>query len=217
MKGAARLAKIVMAFGVLAIALTLFAHAEENTTEFLGGTGTESDPFLIASASQLSNMRNHLDAHFELVADISFSDADFAEGGNFYNKGNGWVPIGDETAPFSGTLLGGQHTISGLTTKNSYRAGLWGAIDGGSIVGLHVIDANVSGKEYAGVLAGTCVNSTISDCFTSGVVVSDAEVTTRYTETREQASPSGGTYKTIYFYADSLSYAGGTEMLLRRS
>ena len=84
--------------------------AMENTAEFLGGDGTEESPYLISNKTHLNNVRNHLDAHFLMVADIEFNEADFAQGGEFYNGGQGWEPIGmDSERSFSGLFDGGEH------------------------------------------------------------------------------------------------------------
>lgn len=69
---------------VAAFAVTV-AFAVENTTEFAGGDGTEANPYLISTKVHLNNVRNHLDAHFKMTADIVFADADFAAGGAFHN------------------------------------------------------------------------------------------------------------------------------------
>jgi hypothetical protein len=43
--------------------------------DFAGGSGTESDPYLVATAIQLDNVRNHLDAHSRQTADINLDVA----------------------------------------------------------------------------------------------------------------------------------------------
>ncbi|MBQ6810477.1 MAG: hypothetical protein IJO94_03630, partial [Firmicutes bacterium] len=81
---------------------TLFSITPAADAEFAGGSGTEDNPYLIADKYQLNNVRNHLDAHFKMTADIEFTEADFAEGGAFYNNGAGWKPIGvDEEYAFA--------------------------------------------------------------------------------------------------------------------
>ena len=39
--------------------------------EFMVGDGTKENPFLVATADQLSNIRNYLDKHFKQIADIT--------------------------------------------------------------------------------------------------------------------------------------------------
>ena len=58
----------------------------ENTTEFLGGNGTEENPYLISNKTHLNNVRNYLDAHFKMVADIEFTEADLPKLVRFITK-----------------------------------------------------------------------------------------------------------------------------------
>ena len=74
--------------------------------EFIGGTGTETDPYLIASAEQFKNIANHLDSSFELLADIDFN-------GETIGGGMGVVP-----GTFTGTFNGNGKTIKGLRTDS---------------------------------------------------------------------------------------------------
>ena len=81
--------------------------------EFAGGSGTEGDPYLVATADHLNNVRNHLDQHFRQIADLDLS---------FYRSGSGWNPIGTSTDRFTGTYDGNGYTISDLFIK---QAGEW--------------------------------------------------------------------------------------------
>ncbi len=47
-----------------------FATTTENTTEFLGGCGTEEEPYLISTWDHLDNVRNYPDAYYELVCNL---------------------------------------------------------------------------------------------------------------------------------------------------
>ena len=104
---------IVVLF-IIALFSSISVFAAENTTEFFGGDGTENNPYIIGKKEHLNNVRNYPDSCFELVVDLTFEEADFAEGGDFYNQGNGWDPIGTEELPLSGTFNGNNHIISGL-------------------------------------------------------------------------------------------------------
>lgn len=92
------------------------AAATGNTTEFAGGSGTAEDPYLIATKHHLDNVRFYLSAHFKMINDIEFVEEDFAEGGDFYNNGVGWIPIGGYVSPtkFTGNFNGNGHKIVGL-------------------------------------------------------------------------------------------------------
>src|SRR5690554_6662280 len=83
---------------------------------FAGGDGSVENPYQIADAIQLNEVRhnspgpgqNYLKDHFILTANIDLSA---------YASGEGWVPIGDNTGGstrFEGTFDGKGHTISGL-------------------------------------------------------------------------------------------------------
>ena len=48
--------------------------------EFAGGTGVNGDPWLIETAEQLNNVRNHLDGYFELIGDIDLNVAPYNTG-----------------------------------------------------------------------------------------------------------------------------------------
>ena len=152
------LCTILFAFGAISV------FAAENTTEFFGGDGTENNPYIIGKKEHLNNVRNYPDACFELVVDLAFEEADFAEGGDFYNQGNGWDPIGTEELPFSGTFNGNNHIISGLkkivSVTQSVTGGLF-AYNDGAISDLTITESRFNIESsvrdtivYAGGIAG---------------------------------------------------------------
>ena len=161
---------------------TVVTALTENTTEFLGGDGTEENPYLISNKTHLNNVRNYLDAHFKMVANIEFTEVDFAENGQFYNDGQGWEPIGmNSERPFFGSLDGDGHTITGLVCHRSGAdevcAGLFG-YNQGHIQNLGMVEGDVSAtstanssyaRASAGGIAGSNVG-TISDCYNTGSV-----------------------------------------------
>ncbi len=78
------------------------------------GAGTQDNPFLISTFSELNQIRSGLDKHYKLMSDIHVSEAEQAKG---------WKPIGApyEGFPqgdFTGVLDGNGHSIIGLTCKN---------------------------------------------------------------------------------------------------
>ena len=150
----------------------LTANAE--SIEFAGGSGTEADPYLIKTKEQLDNVRNHLDAHYKIVEDIVFSDADFAEGGIFYNDGSGWQPIGTSATPFSGTFDGGGHSISGMTIttgiEQSISVGLFGYSDG-EIKNINMTQSDIS------IVGDSTVQSTSRDYAYIGSVIGHGSAT----------------------------------------
>ncbi len=150
---------------------------EENTTEFAGGYGTFNSPYLISSKEHLSNARRYLGGHFKLLNNITFTDADFAEGGAFYNGGAGWLPIGDETNAFTGVFDGNGFIIEKLQSNSSHtHVGLFGyntgtvknlGMGGGSIF-TNITDSLVH-SAYAGGVVGYNYG-TIMNCYNTGSV-----------------------------------------------
>ncbi len=160
---------------------------------FAGGNGTYSNPYLISTKKQLANMNNTqvLNAYFKLTNDIAFSPEDFAPGGEFYNDGHGWFPIGFYIPgvygqAFRGVFDGDGHVISGLQcsyygTGNLGKGyyGLFSANNYGTIKNLGIenstflcYSASDSGTdfEYVGAIAG--INTgTISNCYSKNNII----------------------------------------------
>lgn len=120
---------------------------------FSGGSGTASDPYLIATPQDLDQIRNNLSANFKLVNDIDLS-------------GVNWVPIGTSSAPFKGTFDGGGHVIRNLYIYTSTdNTGLFGYLSLAKVKNLGFENAQVQGKNETGVLAGSAVSSNITNVY----------------------------------------------------
>lgn len=152
--------------------------ASGNTTEFAGGSGTEEDPYLIETKDHLDNVRRHLSSHFKLIADIVFTEADFAEGGDFYNDGTGWIPIRSATSYnfFTGVLDGNGYSIYNLqinlTSNKSTDVGLFEK-NKGTIKNLGMENFEISltlTDDAYGCAGGFAGNNygTIENCFSIG-------------------------------------------------
>ena len=169
---------LVLSVGVLSI------EARAETSGFAGGSGTADDPYLIETAAQLDSVRNDLEAHYKLTADIVFAAEDFAENGAYYNKKAGWKPIGTSSAPFTGTFDGDKHSITGLFIDISASSlgspwGLFGSLSGATIQNLNMVDTNIAsstsqtvigGTFYMGSICGQADNSTIIGCSNTGII-----------------------------------------------
>lgn len=75
--------------------------------KFAGGSGTEEDPYQIASASQLDSVLHSPTEYFIQIAGIDLDVSPF-------NTGPGWSPIGTSAASFAGSYDG-----------NGYKIWLW--------------------------------------------------------------------------------------------
>ena len=150
---------------------------------FAGGDGSDENPFLIATATQLRNMeylvnkknKEYGASHYKLIADISLNEnsANYTTW-NTTAPANTWTPMGsDTTLSFKGVFNGDNHSISGIYT-NAKFSGLFGAIDAGAIV------KNVSIKEsfvkttnrsgMVGSVAGYSKSATIKNVSNEGNV-----------------------------------------------
>lgn len=149
------------------------AEPEENTTDFAGGYGTKSSPYIIKNQTQLQHVREKLNACYKLGADISFTAADFAAGGAFYNEGQGWEPIGDADHMFIGTFNGNGHIITGIQIKrnNLPNIGLFGA-SSGTIQNLKMKNSSIRGKTKVGSIVGYNCTGKIEGCSSNGTITS---------------------------------------------
>ncbi len=164
-----------------AFALTLRTKA----ADFGGGSGTENDPYLISTKEHLNNVRNDLDAHYKMTADINFTEADFAAGGEYSNGGQGWEPIGGygESTPFSGVFDGDGYSIIGLTftvsSQDYIHVGLFGSIKNATVknVTLKYLGISATGDQVirAGGIAGYARQSVIDSCVIDGAVSAKRE------------------------------------------
>ncbi len=185
---------------VLAAALVLLAifpmtaaASGGAVTHAMQGSGTAQEPYLVATTADLDAVRQQPDAHYRLVANLVFAEADYAEGGPFYDYGTkptvglsapygfGFEPIGSAAEPFTGTFDGDGHSITNYYawTDTSYWLwiGLFGYVDGAVIENLHMVDADVYAMSNTnidtGAIAGFATNSTIRDCTVTGTIVGD--------------------------------------------
>jgi hypothetical protein len=140
----------------------------------------------ITTAAELNQVRKNLSANYILLNDIVFDETAYQEGGDFYNAGRGWKPIGNygTNEQFKGVFDGNGKTISGLTQNisywsingNSLYAGLFGH-NAGEIKNLGMKNTNirVSIADFTPVTVGGIVgrnDGAVVNCYTSGLVSS---------------------------------------------
>ncbi|KQX44641.1 S-layer homology domain-containing protein [Paenibacillus sp. Root444D2] len=125
------------------------------------GTGTEADPYIIATPEQLDGVRENMGylEHYRLKNDIDLS--------GYPN----WVPIGTSNAPFYGHLDGNGKIISGLTiTSVGGNVGLFGRTwTTSSIKNTKLRNVNITGGYSVGGLVGTNTGI-IENCSVTGTV-----------------------------------------------
>jgi filamentous hemagglutinin family protein len=115
----------------------------------------------------LQGMSGGMTSNYVLGANI---DATATSG---WNAGAGFLPIGDNVTPYTGTFNGLGHTISNLTINRptTDQVGLFGKVDtGGSVQNIGLVGGSVTGKSMVGGLVGNNNYGTISNSYTTGAV-----------------------------------------------
>ena len=153
--------------------------------EFENGDGTESNPFIIKTPLELYSISCNLNSYFELANNIDMEYDTTNEEGLFYNDGNGWEPIGNSNYPFKGHLDGKNYSISGLYSKSSTYAALFGEVKGTSSnkaviknLKLKNIIIRSSSTGYAG---GLVAKGTYVDIINIGIEASEVNSNSMYT------------------------------------
>lgn len=149
------------------------------------GTSQDGNAIEISTPEDLNAVRNNLSGNYVLANDIDLTSST-SEGGEYYNKGKGWEPIGDDDDFFEGTFDGNGYKVSGLNSSGYQYTSLF-ATNGGTIKNLTVEGSlNGSATDYADVagVAGfnagdvqNCTNNAAvkieangNQCYCAGVV-----------------------------------------------
>lgn len=140
---------------------------KSDNPKFEAGNGTETDPYIIATAAQLDEVRNFPSACFELSKDIDLSSY-------LNSNSSGWTPIEN----FAGKFDGKKHTIKGLWISLSSidKVGLFANIQGSSdnkIASVSNLFVNISkkgitGGSQVGGICGSLSYGNIENCMVTG-------------------------------------------------
>jgi len=130
----------------------MYGHIDQNTP--VDGV------YKIWNADGVKAMADHPDGSFEILCNIDMQGAEI-------------VPIGSESAPFTGTLNGANFTISNFTIQQS-KDGCLGFVGAGKGVIQNVRLENVTvvadaSAKYIGALAGS-FEGTIQRCYVAGAL-----------------------------------------------
>ena len=132
------------------------------------GSGTSADPYLISTPSELNTMRFSTNSYFALTNDIDMTAAT-RSGGQFYNKGDGWLPI----ASFGGSFNGNGYSITGLY---SCDGGLFDVVgNGGTVQRVNMRNCLIDAGVGVGGIANENIGS-ISYCNVDGVITGGVSI-----------------------------------------
>lgn len=131
---------------------------------FAGGTGTLADPYLVATAEQLNDVRNYLTSCFKQTADIDLSGySNFVSIGSTYNS------------PFTGLYDGCNFKITNLMQNDAgSTCGLFAYVKSSinspaTLKNIKVLDAYIMCEGYSGILMGEGA-AIIENCHVSGTI-----------------------------------------------
>lgn len=169
---------------ILALCFTLLPTAAfaEEAPSFGGGTGTQEDPWLIASQADLIALAEFLNSGNAATFDTENAGVGNCHGYYFKQTadidltGVTWEPIGySGSYYFAGNYDGGGHSITNAVSTGKVdsngcaTAGIFGWVAFGSVKNLHVKNTNsvATGQNnysYVGGIAGVCYGSSIINC-----------------------------------------------------
>ena len=146
--------------------LTSYSGAERvsEVSELVAG-----NKYHISSAEDLVALANFVKNGADTTGSIFMFDNDIDMSGI-----TGFEGIGTLENAFKGTVYGNGHVVENMTINTtSIVVGLFGYTNQATIKDLGVVDANVTGDSYTGILVGKAENSQISNVYTSGTVTSN--------------------------------------------
>ena len=172
-------------FMLLLMVLSCLVLPVAQASGFSGGNGDPGSPYIITTAAELNNVRNHLTRHFRLGNNIDLAPyLASPNGGGFIEWGAaGWMPIGAfaanniQNVAFSGSFDGAGYVIRGfwINRGNTSGIGLFGAAYGATIrnLGVEITDFGVRGSSRVGGLTGHLDGgSVITNCYVTGNITS---------------------------------------------
>lgn len=148
---------------------------KSDNPKFEAGNGTETDPYIIATAAQLDEVRNFPSACFELSKDIDLSSY-------LNSNSSGWTPIKDFTGKFDGK----KHTIKGfwISLSSISNVGLFANIQGSSDnkmasvsnLFVNISKKGITGRSSVGGICGSLSYGNIENCMVTGDIIGDEYV-----------------------------------------
>ena len=154
-----------------AIAIMIVISIQPLWGQFSGsGSGTSGNPYIVASATQLNEVRNDLTAYYRQTALIDLSGFP-----NWTRMGN-TITVGDN---FTGTYDGNGYKVTGLsiTSTSATGNGLFGVVGpGGTVKNLGVAGSVAGSNFWLGLLVGYNYGGTIENCYSTGSVTTSSNI-----------------------------------------
>ena len=126
--------------------------------------------YVIKEKNDLDTLRNMVEEgnKFEGTKVRIINDIDL--GGSIDNRN--WIPIGNESAYFSGVLEGNNYKILNLYNKDieNSNQGLFGYLENATIQNMQINSGSVSGIDYVGSIVGKAKNINIINCINNAEI-----------------------------------------------
>lgn len=177
------LMKILSALLIVVLVVSMFSVAGLNTVAVESVTEVPEGYVGIYTKEDLDNVKLDMSGKYIMMNSIIFDDTDYEKGGDFYNGGCGWSPIGTTSAPFKGTFDGNGYSIYNLkiTNPTADYQGLFGYISNSATVqNVNLKQADITGDDYVGGICGYAFSNYSSvqgehfahivGCYVSGAV-----------------------------------------------
>ena len=162
--------------------LAILSGGKATAQFFAGGSGTQSDPYLIATAEQFNKMGGNQDGnttqdkYYKQIANLTFGGQDAFDAIDFfghYDGGGHWITAdGRQNTALFGTLSGKVKnvTLFGIDIQTDKSSGILAvSIGGGRLDTISVFASSLSVSAnasvlFAGILASSSLASTVFCC-----------------------------------------------------
>ena len=139
--------------------------------------------YLISTADELRLFASMVNSgqtsiNGRLTADILLNDtANWTSWNESTAPANSWTPIGSDANPFTGTLDGDGHSVSGIyINSEADNQGLVGYLGSGRTRNIGVKASYIKGGYYVGGVCGYNYGGTVSNCYNTGSVEGNSSV-----------------------------------------
>ena len=179
-----RLLSLATALSIILTGLGGASVISAAETESYGGSGTESDPYLISSAEDMAQLDadtvagNTDGKYYKLTADITIENLTVGQ-----NKSSTVSSLCSESTyvtdikPFKGVFDGNNHTVTYTYNQCYAYGGLFSGLEGAVVKNLTVKGTADGANVIFGSVAAVMIDSTIDNCI-SEVKITNAKKTT---------------------------------------
>ncbi|MBR6929396.1 MAG: hypothetical protein IKH61_04100 [Bacteroidales bacterium] len=135
------------------------------TTSYFGGSGIETDPYIIATTDDMDALAASVNGGND------YEGVYFRQTDNLDYEGKTYTPVGTPTHPFRGIFDGRSYTISHVTLgNNNDNQGLFGYVENATLSYIRLANSQISAKDCVGGIVGHG-SGTIESCYVEDDVV----------------------------------------------